>query len=106
MASNVNEQKNTAGAIGEIIAVIGPVVDVRFPAEQLPEIYDALEVLDEPNNRALVVEVAQHLGNDQVRCVAMAATEGLRRGLKVRATGAPIQVPVGEACKGRLFNVL
>ncbi|HEX2948904.1 MAG TPA: F0F1 ATP synthase subunit beta [Armatimonadota bacterium] len=106
MASNLNEQKSTAGVMGEIIAIIGPVVDVRFPAGQLPKIYDALEVLDDANNRTIIIEVAQHLGNDQVRCVSMSATDGLRRGLSVRATGAPIQVPVGDICKGRLFNVL
>lgn len=106
MASNINEQPNTAGVMGDVVQVIGPVVDVRFPAEHLPDIYDALEVQDEPNKRTLVIEVAQHLGNNQVRCVAMAATDGLRRGLPVRASGAPIEVPVGDACKGRLFNVL
>ncbi len=106
MVSTLNTQQSSAGVIGEIVQIIGPVVDVRFPAEQLPEIFDALEVLDEPNNRTLIIEVSQHLGNDQVRTVAMSATDGLRRGLKVRATGAPICVPVGDMCKGRLFNVL
>ena len=106
MVTNIFEQKNTAGAMGEIVQIIGSVVDVRFPAEQLPEIYDALEVLDEPNKRTMIVEVSAHQGNDIVRCVSMSTTEGLRRGLPVRATGAPIQAPVGEGCKGRLFNVL
>ncbi|HEY3376161.1 MAG TPA: F0F1 ATP synthase subunit beta [Armatimonadota bacterium] len=106
MPTNINEQKSTAGVMGAIVQIIGPVVDVRFPAGQLPEIYDALEVQDEFNKRNIIVEVAQHLGNDQVRCVAMSATDGLRRNLPVRASGAPIQAPVGDACKGRLFNVL
>ena len=106
MASNLNEQQSTAGVMGEIIQIIGPVVDVRFPAEQLPEIFDALEIQDSFNNRTIVVEVTQHLGNDSVRCVSMSATEGMRRGLPVRATGSPIMVPVGDHCKGRLFNVL
>lgn len=106
MVTTLTEQQSTAGVIGEVVQIIGPVVDVRFPAEQLPEIFDALEVLDEPNNRTIIIEVSQHLGNDQVRAVAMSATDGLRRGLKVRATGSPISVPVGEGCKGRLFNVL
>lgn len=75
--------------MGEIIQIIGPVVDVRFPSEQLPEIYDALEIQDAAHDRTIVVEVAQHLGNDTVRCVALSATDGLSRGLPVRATGAP-----------------
>ena len=106
MATNIHEPKNTAGVMGEIIQVIGPVIDVRFPAEQLPEIYDALEIEDPTHERQVIVEVASHLGNDTVRCVSLAATEGLRRGMPVRSTGAPVTVPVGEACKGRLFNVL
>ncbi|MHB9026591.1 MAG: F0F1 ATP synthase subunit beta [Armatimonadota bacterium] len=99
-------QDDSAGVTGQIIQIIGPVVDVRFPAEHLPEIYDALTIADEAHDRVVVVEVAQHLGNDTVRCVSMSATEGLRRDMPVLATGAPIAVPVGEACKGRLFNVL
>jgi F-type H+-transporting ATPase subunit beta len=106
MAPEQTSTSHNAGTMGEIVQIIGPVVDVRYPAEQLPEIYDALEIRDEEHDRTLVIEVAQHLGNDTVRCVALSPTEGLRRGLPVRATGAPIQVPVGEACKSRLFNVL
>ncbi len=106
MATPLSQQHDTAGVMGEIIQIIGPVVDVRFPVEQLPEIYDALEIQDDLHDRTIVVEVAQHLGNDTVRAVALAATDGLSRGLPVRATGAPIAVPVGDACKGRLFNVL
>jgi F-type H+-transporting ATPase subunit beta len=105
MAAEQNNAK-TAGVMGDIVQVIGPVVDVRFPAEQLPEIYDALHISDPDHDRTVVVEVAQHLGNDSVRCVSLAPTEGLRRGMPVLATGAPITVPVGEKCKGRLFNVL
>ena len=106
MESTFNTQSNSAGVMGEVITIIGPVVDVRFEAGVLPEIYDALEIQDTPNQRTLVIEVAQHLGNDTVRCIAMSATDGVRRGLPVRATGAPITVPVGDVCKGRLFNVL
>jgi F-type H+-transporting ATPase subunit beta len=102
----MNESPNTAGKMGEVIKIIGPVIDIRFEAGVLPEIYDALEVPDEVHGRTMIVEVAQHLGNETVRCVAMSPTEGLRRGLPVRATGEPILVPVGEACKGRLLNVL
>ncbi|OPZ84841.1 MAG: ATP synthase subunit beta [bacterium ADurb.Bin429] len=100
------EQTHAVGTNGEILQVIGPVIDVRFPAGTLPELYDALEVHDTAHGHDIVIEVAQHLGNDTVRCVSMSPTEGLRRGMPVIATGAPISVPVGDACKGRLFNVL
>jgi len=106
MATQLNQRDHTAGVMGEIIQIIGPVVDVRFPVEQLPEIFDALEIQDDKHQRTIVAEVAQHLGNDTVRCVALSATDGLSRNLPVRSTGAPIMVPVGDACKGRLFNVL
>ncbi|HEY3418722.1 MAG TPA: F0F1 ATP synthase subunit beta [Armatimonadota bacterium] len=99
-------QDDSAGVVGQIIQIIGPVIDVRFPAEHLPEIYDALSINDEAHDRVVVVEVAQHLGNDTVRCVSMSATDGLRRDMPVIASGAPITVPVGESCKSRLFNVL
>jgi len=90
--------------IGKVLAIRGGVVDVQFPPEQLPEIYDALEI-DRPDGR-LVLEVQQHIGNDTVRAVAMDSTDGLRRGEPVRATGRPIRVPVGAATLGRIFNVL
>ncbi|MHB9131897.1 MAG: F0F1 ATP synthase subunit beta [Armatimonadota bacterium] len=106
MANELNAQHDTAGVIGSIVAIIGPVIDVRFPVNQLPEIYDALEIDDTAHDRTVVVEVSQHLGNDIVRCISMAATDGLHRDMPVRATGSPITVPVGEECKGRLFNVL
>ncbi len=101
-----SEQQASAGAAGEILQVIGPVIDVRFPAAALPELYDALRIRDAAHGHEIVIEVAQHLGNDTVRCVSMSPTEGLRRGMPVQSTGAPISVPVGDACKGRLFNVL
>src|SRR5215472_3248048 len=112
---------------GRIAQIIGPVVDVQFPPEHLPEIYYALEVdlsatvgtgdADTAEGEAamkgvegatgnLVLEVQQHLGNDVVRAVAMGPTDGLRRGLEVINTGAPISVPVGPPTLGRLFNVL
>ena len=95
-------------AEGKVIQVIGPVVDVRFPAEALPEIRDAVEIAlaHGGENHTLVLEAAQHLGNETVRCVAMAPTEGLKRGMPVRNTGHPIRVPVGANVLGRLFNVL
>jgi len=90
---------------GRVVQVLGGVVDVEFPAEGLPEIYEAIEVQragDEP----LVLEVQKHLGNNWVRTVAMDATDGLQRGVDAVATGYPIRVPVGEQTLGRVFNVL
>ena len=89
---------------GKLVQVIGPVIDVKFE-KQLPDIYNALEVYNE-NGEKLVAEVHAHNGNNVVRAVAMSGTEGLRRGLEVIDTGKPIQVPVGRATLGRIFNVL
>ncbi|MGK2848629.1 MAG: F0F1 ATP synthase subunit beta [Minisyncoccota bacterium] len=99
--------------IGKIIQVIGPVVDVEFVYADtqtevsaiLPNIFDALEVVLS-DKETLIVEVHQHLGGGRVRAVAMGTTDGVRRGMNVRATGAPITVPVGKAVLGRMFNVL
>ena len=90
--------------IGKITQIIGAVLDIRFSAGNLPEIYDAINI-EAPNGR-LVVEVAQHLGDDTVRCIAMGPTDGLVRGMDAVSTGAPITVPVGENTLGRMFNVL
>ena len=90
---------------GRILAVVGPVVDVEFPPDQLPEIYDAVEIPMD-SGPTLVCEVQQHLGEGRVRTVAMSSTDGLRRGIPVRNTGAPISVPVGPDTLGRIFNVL
>jgi F-type H+/Na+-transporting ATPase subunit beta len=95
----------TQGATGTVVQVIGPVIDVEFPPDQLPEIYNAIEVELDGGGK-LVVEAQQHLGNDWVRCVAMSSTDGLKRGVKAVDTGAPISVPVGQATLGRIFNVL
>ncbi len=92
-------------ATGRVVQVMGAVVDVEFPPEQLPEIYDAVEIEREGRD-SLVLEVQQHLGHDTVRTVAMDATDGLRRGMAAINTGAPITVPVGPATLGRIFNVL
>src|SRR3990167_1534107 len=94
---------------GKIIQVIGPVVDVEFAdGNELPKVYDALEVKINPSadGAKLIVEVHQHLGGNRVRAVAMGTTDGVRRGMEVVATGAPILVPVGKAVLGRMFNVL
>lgn len=93
---------------GKLVQVIGAVVDVEFPAGQLPNILTALEISNPNNTDApeLVVEVAQHLGNNLCRCIAMDATEGLVRGMEVRNTGKPILVPAGTASLGRIMNVV
>ena len=91
---------------GTVAQIFGPVVDVRFPAGQLPAIYNALAVVDAARDIDLVLEVAQHLGNDVARCVAMSSTDGCRRGMTVSDTGSAISVPVGERTKGRIFNLL
>jgi F-type H+-transporting ATPase subunit beta len=92
------------GTEGKVVQIMGPVVDVEFPPDQLPEIYSAVEVQN--NGDKLVIEVQQHLGESWVRCVAMDTTDGLRRGLVAVDTGGPITVPVGPATQGRIFNVL
>src|SRR5258707_8051112 len=93
---------------GNIVQVIGPVVDVEFPRDsKLPKIYNALEIEYEINGNPtkLTLEVQQHLGEKWVRSIAMSSTEGLKRGMSVNDTGAPISVPVGEGVLGRLFNI-
>ena len=90
--------------IGKIVQVIGPVVDIRFEEDKLPELLNAIQV--DLRGGVLTVEVAQHVGGDTVRCIAMNATDGLIRGMEARDTGSPIMVPVGEETLGRLFNVL
>ena len=90
---------------GKIIQVVGPIVDVSFIDQHLPELLTALEV-DLPSGKKLSLEVAQHIGDDKVRSVSMGPTEGLVRGMKVISTEKPIEVPVGEATLGRIFNVL
>jgi F-type H+-transporting ATPase subunit beta len=92
-------------AMGKVIQITGPVVDIEFPAGQLPAIYNAVEILRKGGD-PLVCEVQQHLGNNWVRTVAMTTTDGLARGVEVRDTGAAISVPVGEATLGRVFDVL
>ncbi len=94
--------------IGHVTQVIGPVIDVEFEAEKLPEIYTALVIDEKVDGQEikLTAEVQQHLGRDQVKAVALSSTDGVMRGMKVIDTGGPIMVPVGEECLGRLFNLL
>ncbi|WP_069804210.1 F0F1 ATP synthase subunit beta [Thermogemmatispora onikobensis] len=93
-------------AKGRVVQVLGAVVDVEFPPEQLPPIYNELVVRPEGSDQELSLEVEQHLGNNWVRCVAMGPTDGLQRGLEVIDRGQPISVPVGPKTLGRIFNVL
>ena len=95
-------------AKGKIVQVIGPVVDIEFPAESLPEILNAVTIKGKSGDLDidLVVEVMQHLGDNVTRCIAMSSTDGLTRGMEAVDTGSPIKVPVGEETLGRVFNVL
>jgi F-type H+-transporting ATPase subunit beta len=95
----------TAKATGKIVQVLGPVVDIEFPPDQLPEIYNAVEVSMDDGS-ILVLETQYHLGNDWVRAVAMSSTDGLRRGMDAKDTGAAIAVPVGPEALGRILNVV
>jgi len=95
--------------IGRVVQVIGPVLDVEFSADSLPELYNALELTvvgEDGTTHKVVVEVQQHIGRNQVRAVAMSSTDGVQRGVDVIDTGGPISVPVGEAALGRILNVL
>jgi len=91
---------------GKVVQVIGPVVDIEFPLGQLPDIYHAITVKNEERKINLTLEVAQHLGNNIVRCVAMSSTDGLQRGMTAENTGGPIAVPVGRETLGRMYNVI
>src|SRR5882762_3841436 len=101
MATKTSEQKRN---VGKIVQVIGPVIDVEFEPEQLPELYNAVTV--KLDSGQLVAEVEQHIGRNQVRAVAMSSTDGLVRGMDVVDTGQPITVPVGKPALGRILNVI
>lgn len=90
--------------VGKIVQVLGPVVDIKFDENNIPELYNALTV--DNNGTKLTLEVVQHIGDELVRSIAMGPTEGLIRGLDVTDTGSPISVPVGDEVLGRMFNVL
>ena len=90
--------------IGTVVQVIGPVLDIRFADGQLPNLLSAIEIENE--GRKVTAEVAQHVGDNVVRCIAMSSTDGLRRGIDAVDTGGPISVPVGNECLGRVFNLL
>lgn len=90
--------------VGKVIQVMGPVLDIRFQEGQLPELLNAIEI--ENQGSRVIAEVAQQIGDDVVRCIAMNSTDGMVRGVDAVDTGAPISVPVGDACLGRVFNLL
>src|SRR5579862_370804 len=91
---------------GKVVQVLGAVVDVEFPTDQLPEIFNEVRVRPSGAEQDLILEVEQHLGNNWVRCVAMGATDGLQRGVDAFDMGHAISVPVGPKTLGRIFNVL
>ena len=93
-------QKN----IGKVVQIIGAVVDIAFEKDNLPNLLNAIEI--DNNGEKLVCEVAQHIGDDVVRCIAMSSTDGLVRGVDAVDTGSPITVPVGRGTLGRIFNIL
>lgn len=90
--------------VGKIIQIIGAVLDIKFSSENMPALYNAIEI--NHNGETIIAEVAQHLGDDVVKCIAMSSTDGLVRGMDAIDTGAPISVPVGKATLGRMFNVV
>jgi len=99
-------KKDKGNVKGIIAQIIGPVVDVKFTSGNLPPIKNAISIKDQKKKTELIVEVAQHLGNDMARCISMASTDGLVRGMEAISTGAPITVPVGKEVLGRVFNLL
>src|SRR6476619_3622483 len=99
--STVNSQ-----IVGYITQIIGPVVDVEFPNGEVPNIYNALRVVDPSEDREVICEVQYLIGDNKARAISMSTTDGLRRGLQVIDTGAPISVPVGKITLGRIFNIL
>src|SRR5690349_7369898 len=105
---NTAESGEAAVGTGRVARVTGPVVDVEFPAEHMPEIYYALhvDVVLEDQTRMLTLEVEQHIGDNIVRTISMQPTDGLVRGAEVTNIGAPIEVPVGDVTKGHVFNAL
>ena len=93
-----------ANKLGTVVQIMGPVLDIRFDEDSLPELLQAISV--ENGENTIIAEVAQHIGDNVVRAIAMSSTDGLARGAKAENTGAAISVPVGEDCLGRVFNLL
>src|SRR3954454_12366874 len=105
---SLTAEKTQAPAIGRVARVTGPVVDIEFPHDSIPDIYNALKttVTIDGVTTEFTLEVAQHLGDDLVRAIALKPTDGVVRGQEVRNTGGPITVPVGDVTKGKVFNVI
>jgi len=101
-----NSKTTVSGKIGKVVQVIGPTVDCEFDSDHLPNILNAIKIVDKERDIDLTVEAAMHIGDNVVRCVALASTDGLTRGMAAEDTGAPISVPVGEVTLGRIFNLL
>jgi len=99
-------ENNSPQNIGRVVEVIGPVVEVEFSNEQLPEINGAIKIVDKEHDREVVIEVMHQVGDNRVKGVSMSSTDGLKRGMEAIDLGGPISVPVGEECLGRIFNVL
>src|ERR1044071_1676884 len=107
-ATETQRRPDATAGTGRVVRVIGPVVDAEFPRDAMPEIFNALHVdatLAE-GTKTLTLEVAQHLGDNQIRAISMQPTDGLVRGAEVRDTGSGITVPVGEVTKGHVFNAI
>ena len=108
MTATVEVEKTDApaGGVGRVSRVIGPVVDVEFPVDQMPDIYNALlvDTTVGGETRTMTMEVALHIGDNLVRAIALKPTDGMQRGTEVRDTGAPISVPVGDITKGHVWN--
>src|SRR5256714_7265116 len=108
-SAKTDETSKTKPNVGRVVQVIGPVLDVEFESEHLPELSHALRIREKSDSGAdidVTVEVQQHIGRNQVRAVAMSSTDAVVRGMSVEDTGGPIKVPVGEAALGRILNVL
>src|SRR5918993_2973780 len=109
MTATIDEKTTEAssGGVGRVARVIGPVVDVEFPADQMPDIYNALlvDTTVGGTTRPMTMEVALHIGDNLIRAIALKPTDGMQRGTEVRDTGAPISVPVGDITKGHVWNV-
>ena len=97
----IKEAKMSKGIIHQII---GPVIDIKFNEDEMPELLNAINITHE--GKLIVTEVAQHIGDDVARCIALSSTDGLRRGMEAVDTGEPIKVPVGKEVLGRMFNVI
>src|SRR6187402_466168 len=105
---SLTAEKTETAVVGRVARVTGPVVDIEFPHDAIPDIYNALKttIVIGDDASEITLEVAQHLGDDLVRAISLKPTDGMIRGQEVRDTGGPITVPVGDVTKGKVFNVI